>query len=94
LGPAIGPKAFEVGAEVREAFVKQNTQSDLAFKPSSNDSKYFADIYQLARLRLQGLGVNLINGGQACTYQDQQFFSYRRDRVTGRFASLLWIANT
>lgn len=93
LGPAIGPKAFEVGAEVREVFIKQNAKSDLAFKPSQNDGKYFADIYELARLRLDGVGVDLINGGQACTYQDQRFFSYRRDQVTGRLASLLWIGN-
>ncbi|MEY3875143.1 MAG: hypothetical protein RIR50_314 [Pseudomonadota bacterium] len=70
----IGPKAFEVGGEVREAFIKQDVKSDLAFKPSQNDGKYFADIYQLARLRLHGVGVDLINGGQACTYQEQQFF--------------------
>jgi YfiH family protein len=94
LGPAIGPKAFEVGAEVRDAFIKQNAKSDLAFQPSHNHGKYLADIYQLARLRLHALGVNDIRGGEACTYQDQQFFSYRRDQVTGRLASLLWIGNS
>ena len=94
MGPAIGPKAFEVGAEVRDAFIKQNAKSDSAFKASHNDGKYLADIYQLARLRLHALGVDDIKGGQACTYQDQQFFSYRRDQVTGRLASLLWIGNS
>ncbi len=94
LGPAIGPKAFEVGAEVREAFIQQNAQSDSAFQASKNDGKYLADIYQLAKLRLHALGVGDIKGGEACTYQDQHFFSYRRDRVTGRLASLLWIGNS
>ena len=105
LGPAIGPEQFEVGAEVFEAFMEHARQSGLDIertqqcfqsKPAfSNEAqKYLADIYALARLRLQSAGVPLenISGGEYCTFTDAtRFYSYRRDGVTGRMASLIWM---
>jgi YfiH family protein len=93
LGPAIGPKAFEVGAEVREAFVAQQRQATAAFLPSANPDKFMADIYQLARFRLAACGVDAVYGGDFCTYSDLRFFSYRRSVQTGRFASMIWLGN-
>jgi YfiH family protein len=93
LGPAIGPKAFEVGAEVREAFVAQQRQATAAFLPSANPGKFMADIYQLARFRLAACGVDAVYGGDFCTYSDLRFFSYRRSVQTGRFASMIWLGN-
>ncbi len=91
LGPAIGPSAFEVGVEVRETFVAGQPQSVTAFKSKGN-GKWLADIYELARLRLRQMGVTRIYGGEWCTYQDRErFYSFRRDGVTGRMASLIWI---
>lgn len=91
LGPAIGPSAFEVGAEVREAFVQQHTEAASAFVPSVNAGKFMADIYQLARIRLAAIGVTAVSGGGFCTYSDPRFYSYRRSPRTGRFASLIWL---
>ncbi|MDW3682571.1 peptidoglycan editing factor PgeF [Cupriavidus sp. CV2] len=97
LGPAIGPDAFEVGAEVRQAFLAQaraeeTAQVDLAFRAGAA-GKYFADIYALARIRLARAGCTAVYGGDACTVSDaQRFYSYRRDGVTGRMASLVWLA--
>jgi hypothetical protein len=96
FGPAIGPDAFEVGNDVRDAFldVSSNPQQEqLAFRNNHNNPQhYFADIYQLARLRLQRLGIHGIYGGGMCTYTDEaQFFSYRRYNVTGRIASLIYL---
>ena len=94
LGPAIGPKAFEVGAEVREVFVKDMPHAEAAFVPSVNDGRYMADIYELARLRLARFGISAVYGGGFCTVTDPRFFSYRRSPKTGRFASLVWIEKT
>jgi len=93
LGPAIGPRAFEVGPEVREAFVSRAAQASTCFTPSAGRPGHFlADIYQLARQRLAGAGVTRIFGGEFCTFSDDaRFFSYRRDGQTGRMASLIWI---
>ena len=91
LGPAIGPQAFEVGPEVREAFIAQLPQTSQAFTASPNAGKFLADIYQLARLRLAARGVTAVYGGGLCTVTDPRFFSYRRNPRTGRFASLVWI---
>ncbi|MBC3347199.1 peptidoglycan editing factor PgeF [Pseudomonas sp. SWRI196] len=91
LGPAIGPQAFEVGPEVREAFVAQLPQAAQAFVPSHNAGKLLADIYALARLRLAARGVTAVYGGGQCTVTDPRFFSYRRNPRTGRFASLIWL---
>ncbi|SCK25782.1 peptidoglycan editing factor PgeF [Vogesella sp. LIG4] len=91
LGPAIGPDAFEVGPEVREAFLAHDIHAVEAFTPIE-DGKYLADIYQLARQRLAALGIAEVYGGDYCTVIDRaRFFSYRRDRVTGRMASLIWL---
>ena len=95
LGPAIGPDAFEVGDDVYQAFA--NSAIELAsedFVPIiGKPGKYLANLYALASARLCAVGVVQIDGGQMCTFHDsQQFFSYRRDGVTGRSASLIWIS--
>lgn len=92
LGPAIGPARFEVGDEVRAAFVTRQPQAAAAFVPAV-DGKWLADLYQLARLRLQALGINRIYGGKLCTYSDpERFYSYRRDGVTGRMGTFIWLS--
>jgi YfiH family protein len=98
LGPAIGPDAFEVGADVRDAFMNDvdATQRDAtanAFvEHPHNAGKYLADLPALARLRLQRLGVTQVVGGDLCTVtQRERFYSYRRDRETGRMAALIWL---
>ncbi len=91
LGPAIGPTAFEVGDEVRTAFTQKHVDAKKAFKPY-RDSKWLADIFLLARQRLQLLGIHKIYGGDHCTYSNPaQFYSYRRDGQTGRMAGLIWL---
>jgi len=91
LGPAIGPAAFEVGEDVREAFVSRNPGHGAHFRPGARTGKYLADLYGLAARELRGLGVTEIHGGGYCTYHDPaRFYSYRRDRVCGRMASLIW----
>ncbi|MCC6207250.1 MAG: peptidoglycan editing factor PgeF [Gammaproteobacteria bacterium] len=90
LGPAIGPHAFEVGAEVRAAFIAVDADAAAAFCPSPA-GRWLADIYQLARRRLQMAGISEVYGGGECTWHDAaRFYSYRRDGVTGRMASLIW----
>ncbi|MBF8781938.1 peptidoglycan editing factor PgeF [Pseudomonas fulva] len=91
LGPAIGPQAFEVGLEVREAFTAQHRQAEQAFVPGARAGKLLADIYQLARIRLAAQGVTAVHGGGWCTVSDPRFFSYRRNPQGGRFASLVWL---
>jgi len=92
LGPAIGPDAFEVGAEVRSVFIAHEPQAETAFRPHTS-GKYLADIYQLARLRLTAAGVHQVSGGGFCTVSDRErFFSYRRDGTTGRMATLVWMS--
>ncbi|MCW9088263.1 MAG: peptidoglycan editing factor PgeF [Gammaproteobacteria bacterium] len=91
LGPAIGPQAFEVGEEVRQAFINEDVATAGAFAPSPA-GRWLADIYALARRRLQRAGVDAIYGGEYCTFSDpERFYSYRRDGVTGRMASLIWM---
>lgn len=90
LGPAIGPRAFEVGPEVRQAFVERDPAHADAFGPSGN--KYLADIYTAARRELSISGVGAVYGGDNCTVSEpERFFSYRRDGVSGRMASLIWL---
>ncbi|WP_068829188.1 peptidoglycan editing factor PgeF [Pseudomonas sp. BMS12] len=93
LGPAIGPQSFEVGPEVREAFLAVHPQADSAFRPSTNPGKFMADIYGLARIRLAAAGVTAVYGGGLDTFTDPRFFSYRRAARTGRFASLVWLVD-
>lgn len=91
LGPAIGPRAFEVGDDVVEAFCEFDPQAEQAFE-ATIPGKWLADIYLLARQRLRGLGVTRIFGGDDCTYTEaDRFYSYRRDGDCGRMASLIWI---
>lgn len=93
LGPAIGPQHFEVGEDVRQAFQSQFSSDiiALAFRASS-PQKYLADIFVLARAALQQVGVDHIFGGGLCTVTHHaDFYSYRRDKVTGRMASLIWL---
>ncbi|MDF0536000.1 peptidoglycan editing factor PgeF [Shewanella sp. A32] len=92
LGPAIGPSAFEVGAEVRGAFLDSTPGAAKCFTVSGD--KYLANLEALAGLRLKAAGVMQIYAASACTYtRDKEFFSYRRDRDTGRMASLIWLEN-
>jgi YfiH family protein len=100
LGAAIGPQAFEVGEEVREAFVSRHPLAGVAFRPALPGTldeaprKWLADIYALARIRLAAVGVERVHGGGLCTYKDaRRFFSYRREPHTGRMASLIWLAS-
>jgi YfiH family protein len=91
LGPAIGPGAFEVGSEVRQQFITQQAAAEAAFKPCV-EGKWLANLYLLARQRLQAVGVTAIYGGDYCTLsQPELFFSYRRDGQTGRMASCIWL---
>jgi hypothetical protein len=90
LGPAIGPDCFEVGAEVRDAFLEKSSAFTAAFK-QQNNGKWLADIYQLARIDLAMLGIDKVYGGGFCTVTDHEhFYSYRRDKQTGRMATLIW----
>ena len=90
LGPAIGPDCFEVGSEVKNAFVEQSANFSDGFK-QINQNKYLADIYRLATIELSSMGVTQVYGGGFCTVTDKQrFYSYRRDGETGRMATLIW----
>ena len=89
LGAAIGAESFEVGDDVRDTFLKKSTNYSMAFK--KKDSKWLADIYQLARIELAHLGITQVFGGEFCTMTDaKRFYSYRRDNRTGRMATLIW----
>jgi len=92
MGPAIGPCHFEVGDEVRAAFMQEGEASASAFVAGDRPGRWWADLYQLARVRLRAAGVHDIHGGGLCTYCDiARFYSYRRDRTTGRMAALIWL---
>jgi YfiH family protein len=98
LGPAIGPRAFEVGAEVRTAFttaagLKETQAINDCFRSDvAGSDRFYCDIYALARLRLARAGVTAIYGGEDCTFTDaERFYSYRRDGQTGRMASLIYL---
>ena len=90
LGPGIGARRYEVGGDVRKVFVDGDPGAGICFAPQ-RDGKYFADLYALARRRLAAAGVTEIYGGEFCTASDERFFSFRRDRTTGRMASLVWL---
>jgi len=90
LGPAIGVQSFEVGEEVLQAFADKAAENTSAFV-ASKKGHYLCDLYQLARLELQSLGIDKIAGGDFCTYRENhRFYSYRRQPKTGRMASLIW----
>ncbi len=98
LGPAISQPYFEVGSEVFGAFLSaqkqrcfaENVGESFTESPSAK-SKYYADLYRIARAELSGLGIRDIYGGGFCTFSESRFYSYRRDVQTGRMASLIWI---
>jgi YfiH family protein len=91
LGPAIGPDVFEVGSDVRDAFLAADPAAADAFTPCRAD-KWLADLFKLARQRLARCGVQRVFGGGLCTHHDPaRFYSYRRDQVTGRMAALIWL---
>jgi YfiH family protein len=102
LGPAIGPAAFEVGEDVRDAFMSHAAGIEKAEQARVAEAfvarpeapgKYLADLYALARVRLAVLGITRLGGGDFCAFtQRERFYSYRRDRVTGRMAALVWLA--
>ncbi|BAW80963.1 hypothetical conserved protein [Candidatus Nitrosoglobus terrae] len=97
MGPAIGPTAFEVGSEVKQIFIHQDSRNTVAFSALSplSQGRWLADIYQLARLALTKLGIRYIYGGHYCTMtESKRFYSYRRDGETGRMATLIWLANS
>ncbi|MDH0449747.1 peptidoglycan editing factor PgeF [Shewanella sp. GD04112] len=94
LGPAIGPKTFEVGAEVRAAFMAADPNAANCFVAqcqATKPDKYLADIIGLAKLRLKQLGITQVYSADICTVSSSDYFSYRRDKVTGRMASLIWL---
>lgn len=92
LGPAIGPSAFEVGADVRDAFVDSDPGAGAAFV-AGRPGKWHADLEALARMRLARTGIASVHGGGMCTASDPgRFFSFRRDRTTGRMAAFAWLA--
>lgn len=95
LGPCIGPRAFEVGDEVRQAFVGGSPAAEDCFVPAG-PGKWWANLPALARLRLQAAGVNAVYGNDGstpwCTVsKPSRFFSHRRDRVSGRLAACIWL---
>ena len=94
FGPAIGPTAFEVGADVRDAFLAHDVQAAQAFTPLS-EGQWLCNIYQLAHQRLQALNIRRITSADFsvfCTVRDiDRFYSFRRDGVTGRMASCIWL---
>lgn len=91
LGPAIGPQVYEVDGLVRDSFVNENIDAVAAFQ-SVRSGHWLCDLYALARLRLQRLGITQISGGDLCSHSDaQRFYSYRRDSAnSGRMVSLIW----
>jgi len=93
MGPAIGPKAYEVGDEVRQEFAGRDSKAAVAFSPGLAQGKWWCDLYALARQRLETAGIRQIYGGGFCTYTEKErFFSFRRDGQCGRMATLIWLA--
>lgn len=91
LGPGIGPRSFQVGPEVRKAFVALDPAADCCFRRGPGD-RYLADLYALARRRLAAVGVAEVYGGGLSSFDDPvRFYSYRREGRTGRMASLIWL---
>jgi YfiH family protein len=92
LGPAIGPQAYEIGAEVRNAFLAKDEHATSAFTPT-RPGHWHVDLYAIARQRLAVIGVTRVSGGEFCTSTDAtRFYSYRRDKASERMAALIWLA--
>ena len=93
LGPCIGPAAFEVGEDVRAAFVAHDPLASQYFMPRETPGKFLCDMVSIARQRLRAIGVTDVSGGEYCTFtQRELFFSHRREPITGRMAAFVWIA--
>jgi YfiH family protein len=91
LGPAIGPQAYEVGTEVRDAFLAQDPQAQSAFT-ANRPGHWLLDLYAVARQRLASLGITRVSGGKFCTHSEKnRFFSFRRDGTSGRMAAVIWL---
>jgi copper oxidase (laccase) domain-containing protein len=91
LGPAIGPRAYEVGDEVRQAFLERDSAAASAFR-AARAGHWMLDLYAVARQRLASRGVARVYGGRFCTYSDAaRFYSFRREPLTGRMAALIWL---
>jgi YfiH family protein len=101
LGPAISRQHFEVGEEVKQAFLQSSSSTHIrsaiekSFSPSRRGAQhYYADLYQLARIKLHAVGIEKVFGGSYCTYEQAElFYSYRRDGQTGRMGSLIYLAD-
>jgi YfiH family protein len=92
MGPAIGPQRFEVGPDVVEPFIEADPLARGAFIRAEQNGKWLANIYELARLRLNKVGITNVYGGEYCTYTDQaRFYSYRLNKTKLRMASLIWL---
>jgi YfiH family protein len=92
LGPAIGPAAFEVGNDVRDAYLAADPNAARHFAPNQR-GRWQADLYGLARASLASAGVDAVYGGGFCTFEERhRFFSHRREAPCGRMASLIWLA--
>ena len=90
MGPAIGPDAFEVGDDVRDAFLRHDESAEAAFV--RKEDRWLANLYLLARQRMGALGLSEVFGGDRCTFTEaRHFYSFRRDGETGRMASLIWL---
>ena len=93
IGPSIGPKHFEVGVDVYQSFVNKLSQNQMnqCFVNGQNQGKYFANLFQIARNVLSGLGIEQIFTEEICCYENKNlFFSHRRDKQSGRFGSFIW----
>jgi YfiH family protein len=90
LGPAIGPAAYEVGPEVREAFLANDAKAGSAFT-ANRPGHWLLDLYAVARQRLGALGVRHVSGAGFCTHSESRFFSYRRDKTGARMAAVIWL---
>jgi YfiH family protein len=92
LGPAIGPRAYEVGDEVRAAFLERDARAARAFS-ATRPGHWLLDLYAVARQRLEAKGVRRVSGGTFCTYtQEDKFFSFRKNGATQRMAAAVWLA--
>lgn len=92
FGPAIGSCHYEVGEALRRAFVEKGLEASIAFQAIPHSYRWKANLYQLAALRLKAVGVSALYGGHFCTYEEKQrFYSFRREKITGRIATLIWL---
>jgi len=92
LGPAAGPRAYEIGVDVRNAIIKHDPAASSAFLPT-RENHWLVDLYKIARMRLEAMGVKKIYGGEHCTISEtEMFFSHRAEQCTGRMAGIIWMS--